>query len=168
MADKDDYEVRNWRQLQRDRIDRDSAKEKHKAKGTKMVCGTCAMQANPPATQSRTQAIRPMRGLLHKLPALPVNLAHEIDFPAADPKLLVFIADDAETLMRAMHNGSAAIGQLLAHASPMVEDGTIDADCIESVGYLLSEMGDLGAGLMVLAAACRKETADYTPPAAPR
>lgn len=111
----------------------------------------------------RMEAIQPMRGLLRKLPRLPMTRKQEIDFPAADPALLVDIADDAETLMGALHNGTAAIGQLLANSAVMVEDGTISAGCLEALGFLLSEMGDMGAGLMTLAAACRHATADYEP-----
>lgn len=117
---------------------------------------------------SRMEAIRPMRDLLERLPQLPVNHQQEIDFAAADPQLLVEIAEDAETLMGAMHSGTGAIGQLLANSAVMVEDGTISAACLEALGFLLSEMGDMGSGLMILAASCRRETIDYTPPAARR
>jgi hypothetical protein len=66
--------------------------------------------------------------------------------------------------MGAMHSGTGAVGQLLANSTVMVEDGTISANCLEALGFSLSEMGDMGAGLMMLAASCRHETADYTPP----
>jgi integrase len=68
----------------------------------------------------------------------------DIDFAAADPALLVSIAEDAETLMGAMHSGTGAIGQLLANSAVMVEDGTISANCLEALGFLLSEMGRHG------------------------
>ena len=113
---------------------------------------------------SRMEAIRPMRDLLHRLPKLPLNFNHEIDFAAADPELLVALAEDAEMLMRSMHNGVGAIGQLLAHSGVMVEDGTISADCLEALGFLMSELGDMAAGCMTLAGQCRRETADYNPP----
>lgn len=112
---------------------------------------------------SRMEAIRPMRDLLARLPKLPVNRKQEIDFAAADPALLVAIAEDAEILMGAMHNGVGAIGQLLANSAVMVEDGTISADCMESLGFLIAELGDMAAGCMTLAAHCRRETADYNP-----
>ena len=115
---------------------------------------------------SRMQAIRPMRDLLERLPRLPMTCKQEIDYAGADPALLVAIAEDAETTMRAVYLGLGAIGHLLANSAVMVEDGTISADCIESLGFLMAELGDLAAGCMTLAAHCRRETADYEPPAA--
>jgi hypothetical protein len=112
---------------------------------------------------SRMAALRPMRDLLVRLPKLPLNRKQEIDFPAADPALLVAIAEDAEILVGTMHNGVGAIGQLLANSAVMVEDGTISADCLESLGFLMSELGDMAAGCMALAAHCRRETADFNP-----
>jgi hypothetical protein len=44
-----------------------------------------------------------------------------------------------------------------------VEDGTISADCLEALGFLMSELGDMASGCMTLAAHCRRETADYNP-----
>jgi len=87
----------------------------------------------------------------------------EIDFSAADPALLVVIAEDAETTMKAIHHGVGAIGHLLAHSAVVIEDGTISADCIESLGFLMAELGDLAAGCMTLATRCRRETSDYQP-----
>jgi len=103
-----------------------------------------------------------MRDLMARLPTLPMNRKQEIDFAAADPALLVAIAEDAEMLMGAMHNGTGAIGQLLANSAVMVEDGTISADCLEALGFLMSELGDMAAGCMTLAAHCRRETANHT------
>lgn len=111
----------------------------------------------------RTQAIRPMRDLLERLPRLPQTPKQEIDFQAAAPDLLVAIAEDAETAMSVMHMGIGAIGQLLAHSAVVIEDGTVSADCVESLGFLISELGDLAARCMTLAARCRRETADYSP-----
>ena len=112
---------------------------------------------------SRMEAIRPMRDLLHRLPKLPLNFSHEIDFAAADPELLVALAEDAEMLMRSMHDGVGAIGQLLANSAVMVEDGTISADCLEALGFTMSQLADMASGCMVLAGHCRRETADYNP-----
>lgn len=112
---------------------------------------------------SRTVALRPMRDLMARLPKLPLTGEQEVDFAAADPALLVAIAEDAEMLMGAMHNGVGAMGQLLAHSAVMVEDGTISADCLEALGFIMSELGDMAAGCMTLAAHCRRETADYNP-----
>lgn len=111
----------------------------------------------------RIEAIRPMRDLLIRLPKLPVNLQQEIDFPAADPAMLVAIAEDAEMLMGATQMGLGAIGQLLANSAVMIEDGTVSANSIEALGLLMSEMADMAHHCMGLAVHCRHETADYSP-----
>lgn len=113
---------------------------------------------------NQAEAIRPMRNILQCLPRLPITKAQEIDFPAADPAMLVALADDAEMMMRAIYSGLGAIGQLLANSALMIEDGTISADCIEALGWFQSEMADMAHHFMVLATHCRHETADYTPP----
>lgn len=112
---------------------------------------------------NRTDQIRPMRDLLARLPTLPLTSKQEVEFAAADPALLVAIAEDAEMLMRAMHHGVGAMGQLLANSAVMVEDGTISADCLEALGFLMSELGDMASACMILAGHCRRETEDYNP-----
>ena len=112
---------------------------------------------------TREQAQRPLRDLLQRLPKLPLTPTQDIDFAGADAKLLVAIADDAETTVSVLHHGVGAIGHLLAHSAVVIEDGTISADCIESIGFLLAEISDLGAGCVVLAAECRREIHDYQP-----
>ncbi len=112
---------------------------------------------------ARTEAMRPMRDLLSRLPQLPLTGDHELDLKGADPALLVAIADDAETTMQVLHHGVGAIGNLLAHSAVVIEDGTIGADSIESLGHLMAELSDLAAGCMTLATRCRRETYDYQP-----
>lgn len=112
---------------------------------------------------TREQAQRPIRNLLQYLPRLPLNGEQSIDFPSADAELLVAIADDAETTVSVLHHGVGAIGHLLSQSAVAIEDGTVSADCVESLGYLIAELGDLGAGCMALAAQCRHETHDYLP-----
>lgn len=112
---------------------------------------------------TREQAQRPLRDLLQRLPRLPLKVTKDIDFEAADADLLVALADDAETTVNVLHHGVGAIGHLLAHSAVAIEDGSISADCVESLGYLIAELGDLGAGCMALAARCRALTFDYTP-----
>ncbi len=106
---------------------------------------------------------RHMLRLLQCLPQLPMTPEREIDYPAADPALLVAVAVDAESTMNVVHLGVGAIGQLLAGSGVETEGGTIDADCIEGLGNLIAELGALASGCMALAARCRHETADYTP-----
>lgn len=93
-----------------------------------------------------------------------MTTGQEIDFPAAEPAMLVALADDAEMMMRATYSGLGAIGQLLANSAVMIEDGTVSADCIEALGWFQSEMADMAHHFMGLAAHCRHETADYMPP----
>lgn len=114
---------------------------------------------------SRTDQIRPMRGLIQRLPQLALTSNGEVEFAANEPALLGAIAEDAEMLMRAMHLGVGAIGQLLANSAVVIEDGTISADCLEALGFLMSELGDMAAACMVLAGQCRRETADHKPAA---
>jgi len=110
----------------------------------------------------RTDA-HPMRDLLKRLPLLPSTVQQEIDFPAADVSTLVAIGDDAQTTIQVIHHGIASIGTLLAHSAAVIEDGTVWAADIESLGYLLAELGDMAAALMTLSAQCRQQTFDFTP-----
>lgn len=105
-----------------------------------------------------------MRELMARLPLLPVNASLDVDFAAADSKLLVEIAEGAEMMMGATHNGIGAIGHLLANSAVMIEDGTIGADSLEALGYLMGELGDLAACCMTLAAQCRRGTFSRAPP----
>ncbi len=113
---------------------------------------------------TRTIALRPLRDLLSRLPMLPLTAAKEIDYPTADASLLATIQSDAETTIQVIHRGISVIGDLLSHSAVPIEDGTISADSVESLGYLLSELGDGAAALMTLAAHCRHETADWVGP----
>jgi hypothetical protein len=117
-----------------------------------------------PSRATRAVPIRPMRNILQCLPTLPVTKKQEIDFQAADPAMLIVIAEDAEMLMRTTYCGLGAIGQLLANSAVMIEDGSISADCVEALGWFQSEMADMAHHFMCLAAHCREETADYLPP----
>ena len=67
------------------------------------------------------------------------------------------MAESAETVMAVCQNGMAALGQLLAHSSPVIEDGTVGADSVEALGWLIAELGDMTAYCLVLAAECRRE-----------
>ncbi|MCY1163815.1 hypothetical protein D9M73_36760 [compost metagenome] len=109
-------------------------------------------------------AIRPMRSLLSNLPKLPTTKDLSIDFPAADPALLLTLAEDAEMLVGVMHLGIGSIGQLLSQSAVALEDGTTSADCLEALGYLMAELGDMAASCTTLAGHCRLEIVDYNPP----
>jgi hypothetical protein len=91
------------------------------------------------------------------LPQLPFDpTIGGIAFGGAPPTLLLTLASDAETTLSTIHQGLGAIGHLLAHSSPVIEDGTIGADSLEALGFLLAELGDLAAACMTLAAQCRR------------
>lgn len=115
----------------------------------------------------RAPSERPLRELFVRLPLLPVTEGRDIDYKAADAALLVGIADNADVTMQVLHRGVGAIGSLLAQSAVAIEDGSIDAECVESIGFLLFELGDLGAVCMQLAARCRQETWDYSPQPSP-
>ena len=109
----------------------------------------------------RAKPMRPLRDLLARLPLLPVSCG-DVDFKAADASLLVSIGDDAEVTLQVIHHGVGCIGQLLSHSAPVIEDGTVSADTVEHLGYLMAELGDMAASLMTLAAHCRQQTLDWT------
>lgn len=96
--------------------------------------------------EHRSVAAHPMQELLR-------DLAN----PAADGVARQRIADNAETVMAVCQNGLAALGHLLAHSAPVIEDGSIGADSIEAIGYLLAELGDLSVECMLLTARHRRQ-----------
>lgn len=61
------------------------------------------------------------------------------------------IGENAATVMAVCQNGLAALGHLLAHSAPVIEDGTVGADSVEALGWLMAEVGDLAAVCLTLA-----------------
>lgn len=107
---------------------------------------------------------RPIRDFLLQLPHLTVTAELDIDYAAAaDPALLVQLADNAETAMRTIHLGISATGQLLARSAPEIECGEVSGDAIEALGWLTAELGEFAAVAHSIAVACRRHTADYSP-----
>jgi hypothetical protein len=106
---------------------------------------------------------RPTRDFLLLLPYLAVTSNSDIDYAAADPAVLVQLADNAETVMRTIHLGIAVMGQLLARSAPEIELHEISGDAVEALGWLLAELGDLAAVADCIAVPCRRHTADYSP-----
>lgn len=113
-----------------------------------------------PATIGTT---RPIRDLLLQLPLLTVTSELDIDYAAADPALLVQLADNAETAMRTIHLGISATGQLLARSAPEIECREVCGDAVEALGWLMAELGEFAAVAHCIAIACRRHTADYSP-----
>ncbi|MCX7164782.1 MAG: hypothetical protein NTV11_00720 [Rhodocyclales bacterium] len=106
---------------------------------------------------------RPLRDLILLLPHLQVRTGNNLDYEGAEPALLQQIETNADITMRTVHRGTAAIGRLLVAVSPECGTGELPADCLEALGWLLSEMGDLAATAHNLAAGCQRYTADYAP-----
>ncbi|KVN13903.1 hypothetical protein WT09_16810 [Burkholderia stagnalis] len=66
---------------------------------------------------------RPLCDLLSRLPRLPVNESGQSDFAAAEPDLLVGLAESTELLSRIVHDGFSAIGLLNAVTAPGIANG---------------------------------------------
>jgi hypothetical protein len=113
--------------------------------------------------QGEPKHSRPMRDLMLLMPHLSIRALGDIDYAGADPDVLVDIASNADTTMRTVHLGTAAIGELLAHASPEIGTGEFPANAIEAIGWLLAELGDLAATAHFLLAGCQRFTGDYAP-----
>lgn len=103
-----------------------------------------------------SMATSPVRLVLCHLPQLPTTREGTIDYASADPILLRYLAEAADTIARSLHLGTSAIGQLMAHAAPELEDGTVSSDSVESLGWLLSALGELGAQMAMLAVHCAR------------
>ena len=106
---------------------------------------------------------RPLRDLLLLMPLLSVSDRGEIDYNAATPDLLVQIGANADLSMRTLHRGTAAIGRLLVAVSPEIGTGEFSADAMESIGWLLAEIGGLALTAQCLSVACHRYTVDYAP-----
>ena len=106
---------------------------------------------------------RPLRDLLLLMPLLPVSDRGEIDYNAASPALLMQLGANADLSMQTIQRGTAAIGRLLVAVSPEIGTGEFSADAMESIGWLLAEIGDLAATAQCLSVACHRYTADYAP-----
>jgi hypothetical protein len=107
---------------------------------------------------------RPARRLLQLLPLLVATPGQVVSYAHVAPVLLEQIGDDADVLMSTLQMGVSAVGQLMAHAAPEVEDGTFSSDMVEALGWFLSEVSEISFTLMPLIASCRHHNADYAPP----
>ncbi len=111
--------------------------------------------AGGPASQYRTQTNHPMRDLMIQLRQVQPEVT--ITGVTAIPhRLRAQLAESAETVMTVCQSGMAAVGQLIAHSSPVIEDGTVGADSVEALGWLIAELGDLSGYCLVLASECRR------------
>jgi|GEM_PF-1942454 len=109
-----------------------------------------------PSQSTRTVASHPMRELLNNLRQ--VHTVAGLGGSSSIPmNMRQPLTENAEIVMAVCQNGMAALGQLLAHSSPVIEDGTVGADSVEALGWLIAELGDLTAYCLVLAADCRRD-----------
>jgi len=114
-----------------------------------------------PAEASMNIIRRPLRDLLRHLPSLPIGASGEPVWAAADPDLLVSLAESAELVLQIVHSGFAAIGLLQSHTSQQIEDGELKATHAAALGRLVVELGEVLAYAQALAVECRRYTADY-------
>lgn len=101
--------------------------------------------------------------LLLLMPHLPLTTESEVDYSAADPALLVQLADAGDAAFLIIHIGTAAIGRLLARAAtdPFGEEEL--ADVAESLGWLVAELNDLATVAHKISGRCRQLTYAYAP-----
>lgn len=97
-----------------------------------------------------------MRDLLRQLPRLHADGQGNVDYINSDRATVEAAGQNAESIASALHMGIGAIGHLLATSAPQIEDGSVDSDAIEALGWLIAELGDLGAELAVMAIQCRR------------
>lgn len=99
--------------------------------------------------------LRPMRDLLRQLPRLHTDGEGNVDYTHSDQAIVAATGQNAACMASALHMGMGAIGQLLATSAPQIDDGSVGSDAIEALGWLMAELGDLGAELAVIAIRCR-------------
>lgn len=110
-----------------------------------------------------TDPLYGIRNLFLLMPYLPVTTSAEIDYKAADPALLVQMADTAEATILMVHVSVSAIGQLLSRLTLFGSNDEVGADAVEALGWLLAELGDFAAVAFHIARACRVHTLDFAP-----
>lgn len=91
--------------------------------------------------------VRPIRQLFRQLSVLTEGQGRA--------GALIVLANSAESAMRTIHLGLAALGQLVARSSLDIQDGTVSAESMENLGFLMAELGDLAAECMRIASECR-------------
>lgn len=93
----------------------------------------------------------------------PATVMPALDYEACDPYLVHELGLHLETLVGLVFNGTRALGHLLALASAEVEDGSICGNTVEGFGWILSELGDIGACATVMRECCLAATKDFSP-----
>ena len=93
----------------------------------------------------------------------PASALPALDYAGSNPYLVKELGNHLDTLMGVCFSGTRAVGHLLALASPEVEGGEVSQDTIEGLGWLLSELGDMGAWATVMSQQCKAVTFDFEP-----
>src|SRR5690349_2067939 len=94
---------------------------------------------DPQASGNRNDepATRPVRQLLRLLPLL--TAANHAESPAPGmPGTLADLAESAEASIRTIHLGVGALGHLVARCAMDLQDGSVPADSIENLGFLMA------------------------------
>lgn len=110
-----------------------------------------------------TDPLYGIRNLFLLMPHLPLTASAEIEYAKADPALLVQMADTAEATILMVHVSVSAIGQMLSRLTLFGSDDEVGADAVETLGWLLTELGDFAAVAFRIATACRAHTLDFAP-----
>jgi hypothetical protein len=100
-------------------------------------------------------------------PALGIDSSSKVpslDYASANPYWVRELGQHLDVIVGLCQNGSRALGHLLAVSSAELEGGEISGDTVEGLGWLLSELGDVGAWATVMAQSCKAATADFCPP----
>ena len=87
----------------------------------------------------------------------------KLDYDATNPCWVRELGQNLDVIVGLCQNGSRALGHLLAIASAELEGGEISGETVEGLGWLLSELGDIGAWATVMAQSCKASTADFCP-----
>lgn len=100
--------------------------------------------------------------VMRLLPLLPLKSSFEVDYEAADPDVLVEIAEQGELVLQHLAKGLRAVGSCLVYAANAVESEQ-DRIFVAELGRLTTELSELVSTLMPLVQACRYHTVDYEP-----
>lgn len=125
------------------------------------------MDTVPPAGQTVLSApdstALSFYNLLLLVPHLHVTSIGEVDYAAADPALLVQVADAADASLLIVHIGVSAIGRLSAQAETAPFSDARSVDAIEALGWLVAELNDFAGAVHRISTGCRRHTYDCKP-----
>jgi hypothetical protein len=88
----------------------------------------------------------------------------QLEYASANPYWVLELGQHLDVIVGLCQNGSRALDHLLALASAELEGGEISGETVEGLGWLLSELGDIGAWATVMAQSCKASTTDFCPP----